>query len=357
MKVFTFAAPASTPVEFLYPLRSGDCDPSFQPLIEHANWQEVDSIQDCDIAIFPRKAFEPRTLKFDPTVFRAAELAAAAGKPIIIDATSDSDVPLDIPTATVLRFGLYRSLVKHFEIERPYWTEQKRKEELEVLPIRPRSSKPIVGFCGSTASAGNWFKVGRNLPFKLSRALLAHSICARSLDSRLKKGMSHCLREMSMQLLEKESRIDCRFEIISPLVEYYSTAPANQRKQEDLFTQVMDQCDYALCVRGVGNYSSRFYMALNSGRIPLVVDTDHVFPCEGRIHMVRVPVNQLENIGNYVLNHFESLTDAELMEMKQENRAIYNQMMAPDRYIPRIMELALNRRVVPEITIGQQLPA
>jgi hypothetical protein len=343
MKVFTFNAPSNSSVEFLWPLRSTGRNAAFHPFINNSNWTEVKSIKECDLAIFPRKVFDPRSLMFDKTVFRAADEVAAYGKPLIIDATCDSDVPLEIPTANILRFGLYKSLMQPYEIERPYWTGKRRQGELEALPIRPRTQKPIVGFCGTTSSAGKFFKIGRSLPFEISRTVLSHGLLARRFDSRLKKGMSHRLRDAAMNLLASDKRVNCKFEVTNHLNDYYNDANLNKKKLEELFTETMDHCDYALCVRGVGNYSSRFYMALNSGRIPLVVDTDHVFPLEEHIHMVRVPPHRLDKISDFVLNHFESLSEKELSEMKQENRAFYNRMLSPEHYIPRYIESVLHQ--------------
>ena len=48
----------------------------------------------------------------------------------------------------------------------------------------------------------------------------------------------------------------------------------NQRLQRNIFS---------LCPRGRGNYSVRFYESLRAGRIPVMIDTDQVFPLEDTI--------------------------------------------------------------------------
>ena len=70
---------------------------------------------------------------------------------------------------------------------------------------------------------------------------------------------------------------------------------------------------------------------------PTDCDTDRVFPFETQIHMVKVPVNCLDNISDFVCEHFEKTTEKEFMEMKMENRAVYNKLMAPDKYIPNFL--------------------
>ena len=49
------------------------------------------------------------------------------------------------------------------------------------------------------------------------------------------------------------------------------------------FRQIMNRNIFSFCPRGRGNYSIRFYETLRAGRIPVMVDSDQVFPCEDLI--------------------------------------------------------------------------
>lgn len=338
MKIYTFNAPDYTKVEFLWSLRPQNRDKAFEKFISESQWVEVASIQDCDVAIFSRKVFNPESLAFDNSVFDAVQQAESYGKPLVIDATSDSDSPLEIPKAAILRFGLYKSLKQNYETERPYWTKHETKEQLESLPILPRSQQPAVGFCGTTASAGKYFKIGKMLPIQIAKTILSQGSWSRKVDIRLKKGMSHKLREVAIQHLTADKKIADQFDVTNSLKDYYNVLNSNRYLLEKKFVENLNECDYALCVRANGNYSGRFYMTLNAGRIPLVVDTDRVFPFESQIHMVKVPVNRLDHISDFVCEHFETTTEKEFMEMKRENRAVYNKLMAPDKYIPHFLE-------------------
>ena len=208
---------------------------------------------------------------------------------------------------------------------------------IESLPILPRSPKPAVGFCGTTASAGKYFKIGKMLPTEISKTILSQGSWTRKVDIRLQKGMSHKLREVAIKRLTEAQRIDAQFEVTNSFKDYYNPGNPNRLLLEKKIVKNMEKCDYALCVRANGNYSGRFYMTLNAGRIPLIVDTDRVFPFETQIHMVKVPVNCLDNISDFVCERFEKTTEKEFMEMKMENRAVYNKLMAPDKYIPNFL--------------------
>jgi hypothetical protein len=49
------------------------------------------------------------------------------------------------------------------------------------------------------------------------------------------------------------------------------------------FHEILHRNIFSFCPRGRGNYSIRFYETLRAGRIPVLVDSDQVFPCEDLI--------------------------------------------------------------------------
>jgi len=342
MKVYTFDADSQTPVEMLYSLRPENRDPVFHQFIDRNPWEEVKEISDCDLAIFPHKAFNPANLQRNDQCFIAVQTAKAYNKPIIIDATSDSDALLDLPSSQVLRFGLYRTLQQPYETERPYWLDNNTYQNLLSLPINS-APRPVVGFCGTTSSIGKWFKVGKALPLTVSKKLLSKGKYARPIDIRLQKGMSHSLRSRCLEVLAKDTRVSDLFDITNQLQDYYNPANSNRKLLEQKFINNMGGCLYNLCVRANGNYTSRFYMALIAGRIPLVVDTDGVFPWEDQLHMVKVPVEQIDRISDFVVEHFERFSDRTLKDMQEENREVYQKYMTPQKFIPNFIQAAIDR--------------
>ena len=128
------------------------------------------------------------------------------------------------------------------------------------------------------------------------------------------------------------------FEVTNNHPSYYVEDESNKIALENLFIVNTSRCDYVLCVRGSGNYSGRFYMALNAGRIPVVIDTDGIIPYEDKLQIVKVPVNSMENIGELILEHFETTTEQELREMKLSNREAYHQLLSPEKFLPQFIE-------------------
>ena len=52
---------------------------------------------------------------------------------------------------------------------------------------------------------------------------------------------------------------------------------------QNTFHDILHRNIFSFCPRGRGNYSFRFYETLRAGRIPVLVDSDQVFPCEDLI--------------------------------------------------------------------------
>lgn len=338
MKIFTFNAPEDTRVEILWTLRPKNRDRMFAGLIAENKLLEVDSIQDCQLAIYPNKAFNPESLIFDESVNDAALEAQKYDKPLIIDATSDSDVFLNIPTATILRCGLYKSLQRSFEIECPFWSNFRTKKSLDNLTIIDKGSQPKIGFCGTTSSIGKGSQMAKHtVPKTVAKLVLAEGKLCRHLDIRLLDGMSLKLRTTAIALLSKDKRIESHFDINSPSKSYYYKNISNKIELEKLFVNNISQCDYTLCVRGTGNYSGRFYMALNAGRIPVVVDTDVVIPFEDKLNLVKVPVKSIEKIADYIVEHFEKTSESDFKAMKQENRQVFYQFIMPEKFFPNLL--------------------
>jgi len=71
-----------------------------------------------------------------------------------------------------------------------------------------------------------------------------------------------------------------------------------------------------------------------------------VFPWEEKVHMVKVPVQALDRIGDFVIQHFEKFSDRALKDMQQENREVYQKYMVPHKFIPNLVEAAVDRTLV-----------
>ena len=99
---------------------------------------------------------------------------------------------------------------------------------------------------------------------------------------------------------------------------------------------------FTLCSRGAGNHSMRLYEVLSMGRIPIQVDTDCVYPFEGKIdwsdHCVMVPEKDINNIGDHVMDFYNSKSSGDLLNMQKNNRKIWEEYLSPLGFMKNVKE-------------------
>ena len=84
---------------------------------------------------------------------------------------------------------------------------------------------------------------------------------------------------------------------------------------------------YGLCVRGAGNFSTRFYECLACGRIPVLIDTDTVLPEVGDIDwgrtVILVGAEDRDRIDERVASFHEALGPEGLVARQAECRRLW----------------------------------
>ena len=109
----------------------------------------------------------------------------------------------------------------------------------------------------------------------------------------------------------------------------------------------MAGADYALVTRGEGNFSYRLYEVLSCGKIPLFVDTDCVLPYDGiidwRKYCVWVDEEEIDMIGERIVEFHERITPARFVELQGEIRRLYEEWVSPVGFFRNL------RRCIPGI--------
>jgi len=84
---------------------------------------------------------------------------------------------------------------------------------------------------------------------------------------------------------------------------------------------------YALCIRGEGNFSFRFYEALSFGRIPILLDTDDILPFSKIIdwskHIIRIKEDEIHLLPQLLKEDNRSMLD---------NRNLWKEYLSIDGY-------------------------
>ena len=250
-------------------------------------------LEDCDYIISTKILWGSINTLFIQDVLNSYK---STSKKAIVFLVSDYNEPFDIPENVLLfRTGIYKSLQKPNEYLLPYpGTKSDLKNEPSFEPL-PKSLKPVVGFCGSITSH----------------------------PSRLK----YINRLKQLQNIKKNLIIK---------TEYWGGNPHNIDVANEFINNIKDS-HFTLSTRGAGNWSARFYQVLYLGRIPLVVNTDMVFPFEDRINWKDIIVccDSENDIGNN-LKYFWNTKD--IVQAQIKCKEIYDTYLDIEKWCKIITE-------------------
>lgn len=145
-------------------------------------------------------------------------------------------------------------------------------------------------------------------------------------------GMDNRYRKKTLQYFEKAPGIEANFIIREKF--WGGAAHDPQIIQE--YNQNIESSPYNICNRGRGNFSMRFYQTLAFGRIPVLVDTDMVFPFENEIDWSQYVIAERspKKCAKRVLTTFES---GEYIEMQRNCRKLFDQYFSPENGLYLLM--------------------
>ena len=184
---------------------------------------------------------------------------------------------------------MYRSYKQSNEHLLPYVWVKKELACSELLPFAPSfhmSLKPLIGFCG----------------------------------------LLHPCRMNQITRVKSSSRVTSK---IIMNTTYWGGAPGDINVIRPYLQNIMDT-QFTLCGRGTGNFSARFYHVLAMGRIPIVVDTDMVFPLEDRIPWENIIVRCKEEDIVTATVAFRNTHD--IVTAQRRCREVYDRYLAPEAW-------------------------
>lgn len=118
------------------------------------------------------------------------------------------------------------------------------------------------------------------------------------------------LRSTALERLRWHPGVDEHFVVRDQYRAGATTEFVRESTQRE-FDENLRSATYALCVRGTGNFSARFYEALSFGRVPLFVDTRCVLPLEHlidwRSRTVWIDAGDVESIGERLVESHPSV--------------------------------------------------
>lgn len=286
---------------------------------------EMTSLEKADIAIFPipwEHVTRDKRNKYKFDLFH--DEADDYGIPTVIFYWSDGDELISIKNTIIFRTSFYRSTRKKYEYAMPAWSDDIISRYFNgVIQIREKSPSPSIGFTGYA-------------PEHSVLSVLWHNKIRDKLKlKRANEGKLSSIRSDALQILEKDPSVKKNFIIRK---DFWGTIPdmAIRTKQRNEFIQNLIESDYSLCVRGGGNFSYRFYETLCCGRVPLLVDTDCVFPYDFEIdwkkYCIWIDETDLQTIGDRVIEFHNKISPREFSNLQYKCRDVWENYLSPEGF-------------------------
>lgn len=293
-----------------------------QPFVEL-----VDSPEAADSILLPHNY--PSLKGRSDYIRKQADLARSLGKKLIIFWHGDSDAAVPYDDAIVFRTSQYRGHEKPNEIMMPAYAEDLLGGPLGVR--EKHGGKPTIGFCGWADYKNLKNRIGTMVKNSLIEAL---GIVGIRRDARV-KGITYRMKAIGH--LRQSHCIEPNFIIRSSYSGHASTIKTDPEQTRREYVDNMLNSDYALIVKGDGNYSYRLYEALSLGRVPVLLDTDCILPLENVIDydkfVVRVPYWDVYHLDRIVAAHYDHISSQEFTDMQQRAREAYENYLRVDAYL------------------------
>ncbi|HMC00480.1 MAG TPA: exostosin family protein [Flavobacteriaceae bacterium] len=248
-----------------------------------------------------------------------------SGKPIISFVFGDigCKVPKDFK-GIVYRSSGRKSKLPNTHKGFPIFVEdplQKYYSEKNII-IKPFSQKPSVGFCGLAHGFGIQ-TIKEILKTAIKNLVSFLGLSHRDLDQVMS---TTYFRWKILNNLKKSDKIISNFIIRDSYRAGVKSDKDTHITTLQFYDNIKDS-DYVVCMRGAGNFSTRFYETLAMGRIPVFINTDCLLPLEDKInwkhHVVWVEYNERHLIAEKILEFHKTLTETSINDLFLRNRKLW----------------------------------
>ncbi len=150
------------------------------------------------------------------------------------------------------------------------------------------------------------------------------------------------LRSKALKALQHSKDVETRFLIRKSYSGNVQTAEKNIEELRREFVDNIETTDYTLCQKGDANQSTRVFEVLSLGRIPLVIDTECVFPLEHLIpykdFCVFVNYRDTRDCAKALATFHSKVTSEEFELMQKRAREAFVKYLRIDAFTPFLIE-------------------
>ncbi|SDC83779.1 hypothetical protein SAMN04488104_100757 [Algoriphagus faecimaris] len=282
------------------------------------------TIEDSDWVIIPVFITELLDKEGRSLIKQSANLAKKHSKPFALFSNSDFIVDVEVENAYILTPGAYKTKPNQIALPATLAEDPYLKWIGPTWEATPIQDIPNVGFCGQATSH----------PLKALKDFF--TFAGTAVRNKLGLTLSNpgpiflpaFQRKRLLNYFEKDSRIQTDF-ILRNQYKGGAVSPEEKEKVEKEFYQNINRNLFTVCLRGMGNYSVRFYQTLAMGRIPILVDTDEriAFQEFNQLNTLIpiIPFEKKEDIVEELVTYFKSKSEEELLKIQATCREIWEE--------------------------------
>ena len=302
----------------------------------------TDNIESADICMLPFAwNYYAKSGKIE-YVDNFIQKANKYNKKTIVWCFGDRYINVNRENTLVFRHSSYASIRQNNEYVLPVFIRDPLKFlKLDGIYIRNKNPKPSLGFCGQsdklllqTVLKIN-YRILNKLKYKLSKS---------SWNPRYILPPTFFRRKI-LNDLGSNKDIECNFIINSLYKGRHFLKKYNERESRGLFYNNINSNDYTVCIRGGGNFSTRFYEVLALGKIPIFIDTDCILPLDDIIkwktHCNWIDINEKNNVIDLVQEFHSNLNDIDFISMQKNNRKLWEEHLSYIGYFNNFPKLIM----------------
>lgn len=289
----------------------------------------VSSIENAEYVLIPYDYWLVQK-KHPELLVQMIKEANDSGKPLLIDASRDVAGKIEVPNSRILRINQYRSDVPKNEITVPVPCEDLLESHCNgQIILRDKKDLPVVGFVG-------WGRLSlkqrmrtliKELPFLILSVFKRRYVVYR-------KGVFW--REKAIRIFSRSLKVKNNFVIRASYSGNIQTLKGDPVKNREEFIRNIIESDYTLVVRGDANASTRFYEVLSLGRIPVVIDTECMFPLEDKINYqefcVFINYTDIKKAPEILADFHRKLSPVDFIAMQEKARNVFKKYLRYDGF-------------------------
>jgi hypothetical protein len=242
--------------------------------------------------------------------------------PLVIDGSGDAHNPAPDENTYMLRYGGYRFMPEPRTVHIPLMVDDllERCEGGQLRVRRKSSNKPVIGFAGwaHITWKQQLRRVIKGVPGRLRGIYDArYRACAKGI----------IWRQRALSFLRHSPRITTNFRLRSSFSANPKTAIGDMKQLRREMADTILDSDYALDVRGDANNSARLFEILSLGRIPVIVDTERIFPFSDEIDYssfaIVVDFRDINRLPDIVADFHWSVSSEKFEEMQRNARQAF----------------------------------